>query len=90
MSFISQYLFHLCVAYVYFGFILFLYILEPGYYEVGNFGIRIENLVEIISSPSHENFLEFNTISLVNYKNTHAHNITVLSFLLTELTITQQ
>jgi hypothetical protein len=42
---------------------------EPGYYEEGKFGVRIENLVEVVESRTPHNyagkkFLTFNTISL--------------------------
>ncbi len=36
---------------------------EPGYYEDGKYGIRIENLMVIIKSKN-KNFLEFRTLSL--------------------------
>ncbi len=36
---------------------------EPGYYDVGHFGIRIENLVHI--TPADEGFLCFETLTLV-------------------------
>ncbi len=36
---------------------------EPGFYKVGDFGIRIENLVITIPSD-HEDFLQFETITL--------------------------
>lgn len=29
---------------------------EPGYYEDGKFGIRIENVVEIVAAPTKNNF----------------------------------
>jgi len=40
---------------------------EPGYYESGKFGIRIENLV-IVKKSVHKNFLEFETLSLFPYE----------------------
>ena len=40
---------------------------EPGYYENGKFGIRIENLV-IVKKSVHKNFLEFETLSLFPYE----------------------
>uniref|UniRef100_A0A914PRD7 Peptidase M24 C-terminal domain-containing protein n=1 Tax=Panagrolaimus davidi TaxID=227884 RepID=A0A914PRD7_9BILA len=43
--------------------------IEPGYYEVGKFGIRIENCYEIIKSEKlrsgAENFLTFEPLTLV-------------------------
>ena len=41
---------------------------EPGYYEDGKYGIRIENLVEVVPATTTRNkdtgFLEFNTLTL--------------------------
>jgi Xaa-Pro aminopeptidase len=36
---------------------------EPGYYEAGKFGIRIENLIEIVSEPN--GFLGFKDLTMV-------------------------
>lgn len=38
--------------------------IEPGYYKVGGFGIRIENLVVTTETKSDPNFLEFETLTL--------------------------
>lgn len=43
---------------------------EPGYYEDGKFGIRIENIVRIIKAETQHNFqdrgfLTFKTVTLV-------------------------
>eukprot|EP00924_Labyrinthula_sp_SR-Ha-C_P016341 snap_masked-scaffold_6-processed-gene-0.18-mRNA-1 protein AED:0.04 eAED:0.08 QI:0/-1/0/1/-1/1/1/0/638 len=38
---------------------------EPGYYEVGQYGIRIENLVLVKAIEGREGFCKFDTISLV-------------------------
>lgn len=37
---------------------------EPGFYKVGEFGIRIENLIEVVKS-SKKGFLKFNTLTQV-------------------------
>ena len=37
---------------------------EPGIYRTGQYGIRIENLI-LVKQATHEDFLEFETISLV-------------------------
>ena len=39
---------------------------EPGYYESGKFGIRIENCILVVKS-SIEGFLEFENITLTPY-----------------------
>lgn len=36
---------------------------EPGYYAVGDFGLRIESHMIVVKSPRHPDFLEFETIS---------------------------
>ena len=36
---------------------------EPGYYKAGEYGIRIENQVEVVSEP--DGFLRFRTLTLV-------------------------
>lgn len=38
---------------------------EPGYYKDGEYGIRIENVMIVKSSPINEGFLEFETITKV-------------------------
>lgn len=40
---------------------------EPGYYEEGKFGIRIENVLLIQRSSNHPDFLEFFNVTLVPY-----------------------
>lgn len=30
--------------------------LEPGYYEEGNFGIRIEDVIQVVTAPNTENY----------------------------------
>lgn len=40
---------------------------EPGYYKTGEFGIRIENLMYVKNSETHNNYLEFSTLTLVPY-----------------------
>lgn len=37
---------------------------EPGYYKVGEYGIRIENLMEVVKSKK-KGFLKFSTLTLV-------------------------
>lgn len=37
--------------------------IEPGYYEAGKFGIRIENLFEIVEAP--DGFLEFSNLTWI-------------------------
>lgn len=37
--------------------------IEPGYYQAGDYGIRIENLVEIVQSE-YKNMLKFSTLTL--------------------------
>ena len=37
---------------------------EPGYYETGAFGIRIENLMLCTDDPEHDGFLKFETLTL--------------------------
>ncbi len=39
--------------------------IEPGYYKPGEFGIRIENLAIVVESSQFENYLEFETLTLV-------------------------
>ncbi len=39
--------------------------IEPGYYKENSYGIRIENLVYSKPSKKYENFLEFETLTLV-------------------------
>jgi Xaa-Pro aminopeptidase len=38
---------------------------EPGYYEAGNFGIRIENLLEVVPAPNKQGFLAFKSLTLI-------------------------
>lgn len=40
---------------------------EPGFYKVGSYGIRIENLVLCEPVPNHPNFLQFRTVTLCPY-----------------------
>ena len=37
---------------------------EPGYYEAGNYGIRIENLIVTKEDDEHNGFLSFDTLTL--------------------------
>lgn len=46
---------------------------EPGYYVAGEFGIRIENMM-YVREAKHQNFLEFETLTLVPY------DITLIKF----------
>jgi len=40
---------------------------EPGYYEEGSFGIRIENLMFVVRHPTIENYLAFENVTMVPY-----------------------
>jgi Xaa-Pro aminopeptidase len=40
---------------------------EPGYYETGAYGIRIEDLMFVVPSESNPNFLGFQNVTLVPY-----------------------
>ncbi len=40
---------------------------EPGYYKTNEFGIRIENLMYVKNASQDENYLEFDTLTLVPY-----------------------
>ena len=40
---------------------------EPGYYEEGSFGIRIENVLMIVESSTVNGFVEFENITMVPY-----------------------
>lgn len=40
---------------------------EPGYYEDGEFGIRIENDIMVIQHPKYDNSLTFDNLSLTPY-----------------------
>jgi Xaa-Pro aminopeptidase len=40
---------------------------EPGYYKVGEYGIRLENMLIVQPSKVAKNFFEFNTITLVPF-----------------------
>lgn len=37
---------------------------EPGFYKVGEYGIRIENLITVVESKGFDGFLEFETLTL--------------------------
>lgn len=37
---------------------------EPGYYEAGNFGVRLENIIYIVPSKVSPNFLTFETVTM--------------------------
>eukprot|EP00358_Blepharisma_japonicum_P006562 CAMPEP_0202940690 /NCGR_PEP_ID=MMETSP1395-20130829/821_1 /ASSEMBLY_ACC=CAM_ASM_000871 /TAXON_ID=5961 /ORGANISM="Blepharisma japonicum, Strain Stock R1072" /LENGTH=580 /DNA_ID=CAMNT_0049635313 /DNA_START=41 /DNA_END=1783 /DNA_ORIENTATION=+ len=50
---------------------------EPGYYEKGNFGIRIENVMFVAKHPTIENFLCFENVTRVPYDK----NLILLSML---------
>ncbi len=38
--------------------------IEPGYYKAGHFGIRIENVVEVVAVPNLPGFLGFRPITM--------------------------
>jgi Xaa-Pro aminopeptidase len=41
---------------------------EPGYYMEGRFGIRIENMMEVVNeSELNKDFLKFSSLTLVPY-----------------------
>lgn len=40
---------------------------EPGYYEAGSFGIRIENVMFVTKNPNIEHFLSFENVTMVPY-----------------------
>lgn len=40
---------------------------EPGYYEEGNFGIRIENVLLIVNNDDLPGFLKFENVTMVPY-----------------------
>jgi Xaa-Pro aminopeptidase len=40
---------------------------EPGYYKVGEYGIRLENIMVVQKSRLADNFLEFKTITMVPF-----------------------
>ena len=40
---------------------------EPGYYEEGNFGIRIENILFVVNSQSVNGYVEFENVTMVPY-----------------------
>ncbi|CAG9330698.1 unnamed protein product [Blepharisma stoltei] len=50
---------------------------EPGYYEKGHFGIRIENVMFVTKHPTIENFLCFENVTIVPYDK----NLILLSML---------
>lgn len=37
---------------------------EPGFYQEGAFGIRIENLITVVESPTYPGYFEFQTLTL--------------------------
>lgn len=37
---------------------------EPGFYKTGGYGIRIENVIEVVESATYPGFLEFATLTL--------------------------
>ncbi|GLV42514.1 Aminopeptidase P [Carabus blaptoides fortunei] len=37
---------------------------EPGYYEAGNFGVRLENIIYIVPAKVSPNFLTFETVTI--------------------------
>src|SRR5690606_36353701 len=37
---------------------------EPGFYKAGEYGIRVENLITVVESPSFPGYLEFETLTL--------------------------
>ena len=43
---------------------------EPGYYEEGAYGIRLENLVFVEEDPNDPLMLRFNTVSLTPFDRT--------------------
>eukprot|EP00045_Choanoeca_perplexa_P005437 m.46133 g.46133 ORF g.46133 m.46133 type:complete len:607 (+) comp13119_c0_seq2:83-1903(+) len=38
--------------------------IEPGYYETGAFGVRIENVVEVVAMPGNDNYFGFEPVTL--------------------------
>lgn len=42
---------------------------EPGFYEAGKFGIRIENMMKVIKAPKQKGFLKFEMLSFVPFCN---------------------
>jgi Xaa-Pro aminopeptidase len=38
---------------------------EPGYYKTGEYGIRIENLVQVVENPKFPGYFEFATLTVV-------------------------
>ncbi len=40
---------------------------EPGYYKEGEFGIRIENIMEVVKDNRSDKFLKFRSMTLVPY-----------------------
>lgn len=41
---------------------------EPGYYEEGNFGIRLENMIRVVTSSVNSGFLEMEDMVFVPYQ----------------------
>jgi Xaa-Pro aminopeptidase len=42
--------------------------IEPGFYQADAFGVRLENLVEVVPAPDHPGFLTFSTLTLVPFE----------------------
>ncbi|MDR0407029.1 MAG: aminopeptidase P family protein [Holosporales bacterium] len=42
--------------------------IEPGYYEADAFGIRLENLVEVVHAPEASEFLAFSSLTLLPFE----------------------
>lgn len=40
---------------------------EPGYYEDGEFGIRIENVIMVVQHPKHSNSYKFENLTCAPY-----------------------
>ena len=40
---------------------------EPGFYKEDSYGIRIENILHVIHSHKHSNFLAFENLTMVPY-----------------------
>lgn len=58
---------------------------EPGYYEEGSFGIRLENLVTVVRSGVSEGFLEMEDMTFVPYQ----HNLIKLELLTAAEVVTE-
>jgi Xaa-Pro aminopeptidase len=48
--------------------------IEPGFYQVDAFGVRLENLVEVVLAPDHPGFLTFFTLTLVPFERSFLEN----------------